>query len=272
LEPGLASRNIVRGFLSIRDSGTEAAMTSTIDSRLDSSRTEVVLVGVFKPDEVLPEALARSETITSKEASAAKFKNLLQGQIVEFEIDGVTVQVVPQRLVVHTTQVPYIRAADLALKIVREASPSSTVTMLGINREYQYKFANVEERDKFGIRIAPPIAWGEFGKVIEADQRAQTLNSEGRSGVFSITMRRMHFTDRESGWLDITVAATGTRDEPGVQIRANDHYQFHTKYDPESLVLDHHASSRTARLLDTFTKNFDESIKRSDMYVHGLWK
>jgi hypothetical protein len=248
-------------------------MTSSINARLDSSRIEVVLVGTFKPDEVLPEALAKCETITAKEASAAKFKNLLQGQIVEFEIDGVTVQVVPQRLVVHTTQVPYIRAADLALKIVREASPLSTVTMLGINREYQYKFANVEERDKFGIRIAPPLAWGEFGRVIDEDQRGQVPNSDDRSGVLSMTMRRMHFKDREGGWLDITISATGNlKDDVGVQVRANDHYQCHPKHDPESLVLDHHASSRTARLLDTFTKNFDESIKRSDAFVYGLWK
>jgi hypothetical protein len=240
-------------------------------AQLDSSRTEVVLVGSFKPDEVLPDELAKCEAISRKEAAAAKFKNLLPGQIVEFELEWATVQAVPQRLAVHTTKVPYVRIADLALKIAREASSAALVTMFGINREYRYKFASVEERDKFGIRIAPPLAWGPLGKMIDEDQRGQTSETEQRSGVLSMTMRKMHLKDRESGWLDITVTATGTSvDDAGVSIRANDHYQFNPKLDPEALSPDKHFSSRTFRLLESLTKNFDESIKRSDSFVSGL--
>jgi hypothetical protein len=249
-------------------------MSSSVNSRLDSSRTEVVFVGAFKPDEVLPEALAKSKTITIKEAGAVKFKSLLQGQIVEFDLDGLTVQVVPQRLVVHTTQVPYIRAADLALKIMREASPSATVTMFGINREYQYRFGSAADRDKLGIRLAPPLAWGDpFGKLIDEEQRSHTEDAEQRSGVFSVTMRKMNLADREHGWLDLGVSATGVdKENVGVQVRANDHYQCHPKHDPETLSSDYHTASRTTRLLETFTKNFDDSIKRSDLCVEGLMK
>jgi len=239
--------------------------------RLDSSRTEVVLVGSFQPDDAMPDRLVAAETISKSEAKAAKFKSLLRGQIVEIDLGWGTLQVVQQRAVVFTSKAPYVRAADLALRIARDASRPAVVTMFGINREFHYKFASQKARDELGLRLAPPSAWGVWGEAMYAEMMNDAPDATQHSGLMSMTMRKMHMSDREAGWLDITVSATGTSPEDaGVSVRANDHYQFSTGHDPDSLSADDHFGSRTVRLLDTLVNNFDESIKRSDSIVHGL--
>jgi hypothetical protein len=238
---------------------------------LESSRTEVVLVGSFQPNDAMPEKLVEAETISRNEAKAVTFKSLLSGQIVDIDLGWGSLQVVPQRVVVITSKAPYVRAADLALRIARDGSRPAVVTMFGINREFHYKFASSKDRDAFGVRLAPPSAWGTWGDSLAAEMEDASLDPKQHSGLLSMTMRRMHMPNREGGWLDLSVTATGSSvEEAAVSVRANDHYQFDPDKDPETLSADSHAASRTLRLLDSLASNFDESIKRSDAIVAGF--
>jgi len=219
----------------------------------------------------MPDNLAAAETISRSEAKAAKFKSLLPGQIVEIELDWGTLRIVPQQIVVITSKAPFVRAADLALKITRDAARAAAVTMFGINRQYLYKFTSRDARDELGRRLAPPSAWGAWGGELDAEMKTDAPDSPQHSGLMSMTMRKMNLVDREAGWLDLSITSAGTSPtDIGVVIRANDHYQFSPEKDPDSLVVDSHGVSRTLRLLDTLVSNFDASIKRSDSIIHGL--
>ena len=143
--------------------------------------------------------------------------------------------------------------------------------MFGINREFHYKFGSRSDRDELGRRLSPLSSWGSWGGVLETDIEKDAPDSPEHSGLLSITMRQMNMKDRESGWLDVTIASAGlTPDDIGVTARVNDHYQFSTEHDPDSLSADGHVGSRTMRLLDNLVNNFDVSTKRSDAIIQGL--
>jgi len=240
---------------------------------LESSKTEVVLVGRFAPDEVHPTKLVETNTLTEVEAKLATFNGLLKGQLVDFALDWATVQAVTQRLVFTSSQAPYVRIADLALRVVREALKAPAVTMLGINREFQFRFASSDARDAFGTRLAPPEAWGDWGKEVRTELTPATMEANRHGGLISIQMRQAIPDDREAGWIDLTVAsAVVAGSKLGVLIRANDHYQCSDSADPPTLSKDGHEASRTERLLEALLTRFDKSVHRSDAIVNGLVK
>jgi len=237
------------------------------EGELIATRTEIVMLGTFDPNDALPEKLAAARTLTPEEASSAKLKSLMVAQIVEYELEWGSVQSIPQRLIVKTTQAPFVRAADLALKLARE-SPKTVVTMFGINREYDYRFSSMAARDTLGIRLSPPGSWGAWG--IEVEKEMRETAGDKHPGLLAATMRRVMPADREAGWVDATVMAAGSATDVKVTVRINDHYAYSPEKDPENLSADSHASSRTTRLLDTLFNNFDESVKRSDVIANGI--
>lgn len=240
---------------------------------LESSKTEIVFVGRFAPDEAHPTNLVAANVITETDAKFATFNGLLKGQLVDFALDWASVQAVAQRLVFVSSQVPYVRIADLALKVVREALKAPVVTMLGINREFQYRFLSVAARDAFGTRLAPPEAWGDWGRAVRGEMTSSAMEAGKHGGLMSMQMRQFAPDDREAGWIDLTVASASVADSPlGAVIRVNDHYQCSETADPQTLSKDGHESSRTARLLDALFNSFDRSVQRADAIVNGLVK
>jgi len=237
---------------------------------LESSKTEVVLVGRFAPDELHPKKLLEAKVLTEAEVQRATINALLPGQIVDFALDWVTVQVVAQRTAFVSSQAPYVRIADLALKTVREIMRAPAITMLGINREFNFTFTSTEARDTFGSRLAPPEAWGAWGKSVR-NEFSNQLNSGKHGGLIAIQMRQAAPDDREAGWIDVTVGSSSNAASPlGVVVRVNDHYQTSESADPQSLSKDGHEASRTSRLLDALFNSFDESVHRSDAIAHEL--
>jgi hypothetical protein len=242
--------------------------------RLESSNVGITLVGRFAPDEVLPQKLAESGVLSEAEARSAIFKNLVAGQVVEFSLNWGSILAVEQRLAIQTLTVPYVRIADVALKILREAQKQPIVTMFGINREYTYRYPSVAERDALGVALSPPSAWGPWGEGIAASMPETRSTLAKHGGLMTVTMRQADLDDREAGWIDVSVSAGPGDDERGwgFIIRINDHYQSSDKYDPQQLSMDGHQGSRTTRLLDALVANFDHSILRADGIVNGLLK
>jgi hypothetical protein len=241
---------------------------------LESSKTEVILVGRFTPDDVHPKKLADANIISEFDAKSVTFNGLLQNQLVDFVLgDWAAVQAVGQRLSFVSSQAPYVRIADLALKVVRETMKAPAVTMLGINREFQYRFPTTESRDAFGTRLSPLEAWGDWGKAIKEEFTPGALAVGKHGGLMSIQMREADLDDREAGWIDTSLTSAFVAGSPlGVLIRVNDHYQCSDLKDPQNLSKDGHELSRTGRLLDALLSQFDSSIQRSDNIVSGLMK
>jgi hypothetical protein len=239
---------------------------------LESSSASITVVGKFAPEEALPQYLADVGVLSDVEARSAVFKSLVPGQIVEFLLNWGLIQAVEQRLVLQTSNVPYVRIADATLKILREAQRKAVVTMFGINREYTYRYSSMEARDALGVAIAPPSAWGPWGRAIEGTL-AETIHSPAKhGGLITATMRQANMEDREAGWIDVSVSAGSGNDETGwaVLVRVNDHFQYSEKFDPPQLSGDDHKASRTSRLLDSLVENFDLSVQRADEIVSGL--
>jgi hypothetical protein len=247
-------------------------MSSETSPRLETSRLDLVIVGRFAPDEAVPEALASAKVISSNEAQKAVFKNLVAGKIAEFSLTWGTLQTTEQRLIAQTSEAPYVRIADLAIKVIKEAQTSPFVTMFGVNREFVYKYSSIADRDQLGMRLSPPSAWGKWGTEVERNIMSTQSEPIKHGGLMNASMRQIKWDDRENGWVDVTVSSIlGTStDGYGVTIRVNDHYQFSDEFDPKVLSDDGHRASRTDRLLDALVRNFDASIDRAESIVNGL--
>lgn len=237
--------------------------------RLETSTVELAFVGRFVPMDLLPEKLLEVGAISDTEAKAVRFTSLLQGQIVDYQIeDWCAIQALEQRLIMRTSKVPYVRIADLALKGLREIMKAPVVTMFGINRDFHCIYPDSQSRDALGVRLAPPSAWGQWGKSIEDDMKLP-LEQGKHGGVMNITMRQQKPDDREFGYTDVYVTAVGP--EPtSVTLKVNDHYQSDAKWDEEHLDQKVRDDARTSRLLETFSRSFDDSIRRAEVIVQGI--
>ena len=166
--------------------------------------------------------------------------------------------VLPDRVSVEALTVPYIRCADLLLKLLREASPNARVTKLGINMTSHYRFQSMAARDKFAMRIAPPGAWGNFGATVEKSFH-ETEDRHG--GLMKLTMRQARPTDRSSGWIDATIEPSGLfHKDQGVAIMINDHYEMSDE-DLQAMRRSERAASD--ELLTLLERNFEKSVERS---------
>ena len=189
----------------------------------------VVVLGKFSPAEFELEPMRRCRALGPDEQELAAYEALLPNQVVVVSLPWGKLSVVPDRVTVEVTTVPYVRCADLLLKLLREAAPSSIVAKFGINMTSHYRFANMAARDKFAIRLAPPSAWGRFGAAVE-DSFQEAGQRHG--GLMKLSMRHGLPADRSAGWIDATIepSALLIKDQ-GVAITINDHYEM----SPESL-------------------------------------
>lgn len=237
--------------------------------KLQSSKVEVVLLGRFDPNAVHPQKLANAGLIIEAEAKAATWIGLLPNHIAEFETDWLKVAAIPDRLVLSSTKTPYIRLADLAIRIAREITDRPALTALGINREYFYRYDTSEERDEFAVKLCPPHAWGAWGEAIEKSLSSKDAKIHG--GVLNIKMRQMSLEGKEFGFLDVSISPSPLpEDFRGVQIQVNDHYATDPARDPEVLDPETVSTSRTSRLLEMLVHNFDASLKRSEAIVQEI--
>jgi hypothetical protein len=218
----------------------------------------VVLVGVFATDEFELEPIKQCRALGPEEQQAATYEALLPGQIVVVSLPWGKLRVLPDRVSVEATTVPYIRCADLLLKLLREASPNSWVTKLGINMTSHYKFQSMAARDRFAMRIAPPGAWGNFGSTVE-ESFQDTGDRHG--GLMKLTMRQARPPDRSGGWIDATVEPSGLfPKDQGVAIMINDHYEIS---DEDFKAMRRSERAVTDELLTLLERKFEISVERS---------
>jgi hypothetical protein len=187
---------------------------------------------------------------------------LLNGHIVEIAFPWCVFGLTGNRLSVDTSQVPYVRAADLASKFIREIAPNSKVEKLGINVILTYGYADFTKRDQLGQRLVPPTNWGSWGTEVQNSQTFPATDPR-HGGLLNVGMRQGKPDSRDAGWIDVQIApgmsSAGSHD---VIIAINDHYEASTNLGdkPSSRLSE---AAITASLMDQLESNFDASIERS---------
>src|SRR5580658_8897869 len=172
---------------------------------LTDEKVAVVLLGSFDPDAALPEKLANAGAIRADEATEAKYRALLQGQVADYSLGWCNISAVRDRFTVESSQPPYVKIADLILKTLAELMPNAVLTKIGINRHYKMKFPDSETRDDLGTRLVPPAQWGDWGKQIS--NRIEANHATHHGGMVQVTMREGPIEGREMGWRDVQIVA-----------------------------------------------------------------
>jgi len=231
--------------------------------QLSLKTVSVVLLGVFNVRSFTPTALLKSDVLTLSDAVSADAITILSTKVSSFEIEGLKVDAQSERIQVDASAPPYIRAADILNKTLRENSDfPSKITAIGVNVNAYYMLDNYEMRDRLGRKLAPIDAWGKWGEQLK---KAQALppDDPGHSGMMSIVMRLPMPDDRISGHIDVRVEPSSRLKSPEVFIAINDHYGISPDAGKAS-------SSDPLALLEVLETRFDSSVQRAEEIMSSL--
>jgi hypothetical protein len=216
----------------------------------------VVLIGAIKVSDFDLNQIRSVKALSENDLEQAHYDALLREQIIGLILPWGKMQAFTDRLSVEVANAPFVRGPDLLLKMLRDASPASTVTKLGINLTSHYRFDSIEARDAFAVRLAPPNAWGWFGEEVEKSFKER---EDKHGGLMRITMRQAAPGDRTKGWIDVTAEPSRLFGNQGVVITVNDHYEVSVE-EAESLRSQRAISED---LLAKLEGGFDNSVERS---------
>jgi hypothetical protein len=233
----------------------------------DSSVVSVVLVGAFAPSKFLLPALAEAQVLSASDLATAHYEMLLRDQAVHIILPWGTIQVLQERFTIEVAQAPYVRAADIVLKCVREVAGGSVVRQMGINLKSEYVYLDPASRDLLGRRLMPAAEWGAWGRDVAKSQELPATDLM-HGGMACAVLRQQKKEDGGiEGHIDARVdAARPTSAGWGVFISINDHYQA-TSSASGSRVSD---AVATATLLDRFAEVFDSSVSHSIGIADGI--
>ena len=106
------------------------------------ARVSLVMLGHFNPAIFTPAWFGWNELLPEKTVKIAGTK-IVHPEIAIFAADWLNLHVQPESFQINTTQSPYIRLRDLAVRIFREHLLHTPLKAMGINREL---LAPVEHR------------------------------------------------------------------------------------------------------------------------------
>lgn len=222
----------------------------------EQTGVSVVLLGTFKVSDFELDQIRSVKALSENDLEQAHYDELLREHIVGVTFPWGKLQALTDRLNVEVANAPFVRGPDLLLKLLRDASPASTVTKFGINLTCHYRYDSIEARDAFAVRLAPPNVWGWFGDEVEKSFKER---DDKHGGLMRITMRQAAPGDRSKGWIDVTVEPSRLFGNQGVAITINDHYEVSVE-EAESLRSPRAISEV---LLSMVEGCFDNSVERS---------
>ena len=233
-----------------------------------SLKVSLVLLGNFMPDEFMPKKLVEGGVISKKAGELASFITLMPSQAVEFSLPWGEVSVIHNKFQVTSIEAPHIRICDLVIKALMELSPKSKVNQFGINIDYEYDFKSFEERNKFGLRVAPPSAWGNWGDKVSSSINPLNAGTPSQGGLVTMQMRLPFELDGIYGWRDMVVAPSQTI-KTGVLLRSNHHHQLDPLNNELSVPVLYSEDGKRS-LLDSLSKKFDNSIDEAVSICEGI--
>jgi len=216
-------------------------------SSLEIKELIIILVGSFNPVIFHPQWLVRKGLIREGEAEAAKPK-INHPEISEFDLDYCSIQVLPHRFSITSTQEDgFVLMRDLVANIF-ESLPESHIVQLGINLHHHYKFPDKEEYIEFGHQIIPKEQlWGQ----VLTNPLLLKVNIQGER------------TDDNNGKIGVTVKTSDKINEYGVEIQINDHYNLLSKGEENKVD-----ASRAVQIL---RKEWDNSLKHSEEILNKVY-
>lgn len=164
---------------------------------------------------------------------------ILHREIVSFSTEWFRLEVLPERVLLSTTQGQYYEPMrDLALgtfRILRH----TPITKMGINRDFHFRMPSEEAWHAIGHRLAPKDAW----KDVLLEPGMASLSMQGRR------------PDQHQGAINVKVEPSN-RVKPGVFISVNDHYEPTDVKDVKSV-------QGADSILDILESSWRTSIQRS---------
>lgn len=224
----------------------------------------IVLLGKFAPDSFLPRNLAEAKVISQKSAELATLVALVPRQTVHFKLNWSELEVTTSRIIIRSLEAPHIRISDFVLKALGEMAPDSTVTQFGINVDCHYDLGSVDARNELGRRIAPPEAWGTWGKSLMESMDGEVKGTPLQGGMKAIVMKLPFVNSKGlAGWRDITLtASTEVKGLGGVLFRSNHHHQLKPlDFDDSEEAEPAYDSKTTALMLSALSSSFEKSIE-----------
>lgn len=230
----------------------------------------LVLPGVFNPDSFSPTALAEQKAISRKDATIAKFRTLAPGTVVHFELLWGEIFVTTDRIQVSTTEAPYVRICDFVVKALSDQASEPLVHAFGVNVESHFDLGSVKARDEIGVKLAPPEAWGAWGRGMRATYSA---SPEKHGGVFRLQMRMPFAEDDIAGWLDVTIGPSERiANSTGIFFRTNHHHRIsRTALSSDASKNDKRPVMSDSRLLlAELARRFDGSVMNAEKIFHDV--
>lgn len=219
----------------------------------------VVLLGAFDTQAFLLEKLREAALLSPSDLATARCDELLPGQVLTLRFGSWgRLNVLSERWTFEVLEAPFIRASDFTLRCLRELAPSSTVRVMGLNAQADFRFLDPVERDAVGRRLVPVAGWGSWGRELARLMDEIPPDKAGHPGAVSAALRLPNPRQRAHGYLDIRWEALDIKGPPpalGMRLLSNDHY---TPRDSGAPLSD---SVLTATLLDTLGQEFDTSIQ-----------
>ena len=218
------------------------------------SGASLVMLGDFNPSIFTPSWFAWRGLLPTKVVDAAVLK-IAHPDITRFEADWLNLQIDRKTFKIDTSQIPFVRLRDLAVRIFREQLPGTPLRAMGINREVLFSVQSLDARDQLGRLLAPVNPWGDWGKKLEP--------SGNHGGMTSLTMTQVNLEDRPpGGQVNATVEPSKRigQEGTGVYVRINDHYSAENLKDERA----------TSGILPLLEKNFDKSLRCADQIINHI--
>ena len=196
----------------------------------------IVVLGQFNPAIFHPVWFAAQDLIRSQEAENAEIQ-LIHPDAAIFQIDWARIHIVRERFQAGTPQEPYFEPLRDLVSGVFSLLGHTPTRALGINWEFHYRLTSEKIWHQVGHQLAPKDVWKDL------------LNAPGTRSLVIEGER----SDGRSGYIRAKVEPS-SKIEYGVNIEVNDHYD---------LEGDSKSASRTDRLIEILSENWNESMRRA---------
>ncbi len=215
----------------------------------------IAVVGNLNPPIFTPAWLRLNDIIDDTELEAAKTV-VVHPEITDFTIGTLQVQVIPQKISISTSELPFVHVADMMSAIFGGLLTHTPVHMLGINFQIHFNLNSGDQRTRLGRRLAPIDPWGNWGRKLDAEDRAFI------GGLRSLTMEEeTPNKGSHGGYRRVQIEPSLFSEQlktSGVFMAVNDHYELNR------------STTTTQDLLTTIEKNFDKSLSISIRIVSDM--
>lgn len=156
----------------------------------------IVANGAFNPAIFNPSWLCRHELISAGEEEASTIE-IIHPEISQFTVPGIKFDIQTERAALNGLAEPFIRAVEMFSQIFERLLPHTPIDNVGVNYWVHFTAKDWAQRQRFARLFVPIEPWGEFGQLLESDDK-------NLAGGFSTLSMRAAFPDYgENGSINV---------------------------------------------------------------------